>query len=682
MEGATKFSHANLIGIMSACLVIFGSIIVFSTRKSDSTASYTSFSSTMSGDIVFTFGRVNYQPLPYFNGNTAITSYKHLEGYVAVIEPSSKMELQFYDESLYMDGFKYYFKICPTDNKESCQEGYKYKSSDGNTVSGQVSFTCELFSTFEIEVVQADPVTEEVTRTATGKGLCQYVRREIRDMTDDDVTRFMEASHKLSTTTEEEGQSKYGAKFHTDSTLLRFHHFNAGQQDADHVHEGNGFLTQHLKFTNMFEASLQAVDSSVYLPYWDFTVDDALHHTVSNSVIVDEKLYGAMHFPKDIMKGFSYKDDRIADGVIKSGRWAYLKAEMNTAFPDLNYGYGYMRAPWSMNPSPYISRFTSVFNQLILLPTCDMHHSILQNYDDMMDFFNAMAYEPHATIHTLAGGIYGCDLLLPMVAKGYLYEESGAYGVCKGWTFNLKEWFRKNYITPRSNCVVNATHLESSRCGFDCVEENKASLSSFILSSVSKYGNVEKAGAEEAWLDFICVGGDGGRIFPGDHLESASPADPSFWVIHPTLERLLQAKLMAGGFRTENWHTDPVKEYVCNKAKCYRAAEDRLDYFEDCCYGHFENDRLLDAFSGDTSSYYGPTNKEVVAGTDPRSAAYNMPYIYDKFTWTHCDQDFDGLLASLVKKASEPAVAVDTSKGKKTVATSTATATSTKKATN
>eukprot|EP01034_Spumella_vulgaris_P037635 gene37635-46430_t len=359
-------------------------------------------------------------------------------------------------------------------------------------------------------------------------------------MTSDDKDKFIAVSHKLSSTDEEEGKALYGENFHTDSMLLRFHHLNAGQQDADHVHEGNGFLTQHLKFTNMFEASLQSVDKSVYLPYWDFTQDDALHHTMSNSYVIDETMYGAMHFPTDIMKGFAYKDDRIEDGVIKTGRWAMHKAEMNTVFEDMKYGYGYMRAPWSMNPSPYISRFTSVFNQFIMLPTCDMHRTVLEKYDDMMDFFNAMAYEPHATIHTLGGGIYGCDLLLPLVDAGYITDESSAYGICKGWTFNLKEWFRHNYIIPRKDCVVNATHLESSVCGFDCVEENKPLLTSFIFSSVGKYGNINKAGAEDAWLNFICDGGDGGRIFPGDHLESASPADPSFWVIHPTLERLLQ----------------------------------------------------------------------------------------------------------------------------------------------
>lgn len=51
---------------------------------------------------------------------------------------------------------------------------------------------------------------------------------------------------------------------------------------------------------------------------------------------------------------------------------------------------------------------------------------------------------------------------------------------------------------------------------------------------------------------------------PGDHIESASPADPSFWVIHPTLERLLHAKLLSGGFADESWAVDQTNDFVCS----------------------------------------------------------------------------------------------------------------------
>jgi hypothetical protein len=153
-------------------------------------------------------------------------------------------------------------------------------------------------------------------------------------------------------------------------------------------------------------------------------------------------------------------------------------------------------------------------------------------------------------------------------------------------------------------------------------------------------------GADDAWLNFIC-NGDGAKIFTGDHLESASTADPSFWVIHPTLERLLHAKLMAGGFETADWAADGHSDFVCNKFKCYNSTTNKIDYYPECCYGHFENDKLLDAISGDRYLKVGPTNAEMVQGTDPRSENYNMLYIYDNFEYDHCEQDFDGLFAEL-----------------------------------
>lgn len=47
------------------------------------------------------------------------------------------------------------------------------------------------------------------------------------------------------------------------------------------------------------------------------------------------------------------------------------------------------------------------------------------------------------------------------------------------------------------------------------------------------------------------------------------------------------------------------------------------------------------------SGYYGPTNAEVLLWTDPRSEEYAMPYIYDTFQWTHCQEDFESLLEEL-----------------------------------
>jgi hypothetical protein len=85
----------------------------------------------------------------------------------------------------------------------------------------------------------------------------------------------MDAMYTLWSVDEDEGQALYGDSYHSSAYFASAHDFNAAQQDADHIHEGLGFLPQHIKLTNMFEEAVQAVDPSVALPYWDFTIDVA-----------------------------------------------------------------------------------------------------------------------------------------------------------------------------------------------------------------------------------------------------------------------------------------------------------------------------------------------------------------------------------------------------------------------
>jgi hypothetical protein len=83
------------------------------------------------------------------------------------------------------------------------------------------------------------------------------------------LNKFLDAPFELELS-EEEGTKKYGTNFRPSSCTTRFHYFNAAHQDADHIHEGNGFLAQHIKLTNMYEESVQIVDSTVTVPYWAF----------------------------------------------------------------------------------------------------------------------------------------------------------------------------------------------------------------------------------------------------------------------------------------------------------------------------------------------------------------------------------------------------------------------------
>ena len=50
-----------------------------------------------------------------------------------------------------------------------------------------------------------------------------------------------------------------------------------GQTNCDHWHDGAGFVTSHVAISLMFEQSLQAVNPSIALPYWDFTIEGTAH---------------------------------------------------------------------------------------------------------------------------------------------------------------------------------------------------------------------------------------------------------------------------------------------------------------------------------------------------------------------------------------------------------------------
>ena len=71
----------------------------------------------------------------------------------------------------------------------------------------------------------------------------------------------------------EQGRLLYGAYYTDVYDITRVHQQNAGERDSDHFHEGLGFLMQHFKLSRLLERSLQAVDPSLAMVYWDTTID-------------------------------------------------------------------------------------------------------------------------------------------------------------------------------------------------------------------------------------------------------------------------------------------------------------------------------------------------------------------------------------------------------------------------
>ena len=153
-----------------------------------------------------------------------------------------------------------------------------------------------------------------------------------------------------------------------------------------------------------------------------------------------------------------------------------------------------------------------------------------------------------------------------------------------------------------------------------------------------------------------------GGFMTGDH--AALALDPSFWPIHPALERVYLYKLLrGGGFTDEAW--DSPDDAVCSKGgpmhatagdaaeTCFeperaalagrpgepaaRASRPTPWDGDACCYGHGEHDRWYVQYPHTTA---GMTNREALDLLDVRSRAPHVERdapVYHHLRWDHCD---------------------------------------------
>jgi hypothetical protein len=387
---------------------------------------------------------------------------------------------------------------------------------------------------------------------------------------------------------------------------------------------------------------MQAVNPKISLPYWEFTKELPMGITIYESIMFSEDTFGSLNKPADSSRGFTYELDTIEMGTIPNGRWANLKADMNTRMPTIPTNYGYIRSPWNANPSPYITRFA---NDDLPLPSCADYELAVTTYDSAVDFMSDMQRGPHASIHAVLGNVFGCDVLDELVDLGYVEDEEARSNLCRQWSYFMKDLYRDDYFNPKTCTLDSSAALNDFSCGYECVPENlNAMVSALQLMMGKEYMASDMSHTD--WIkvrDFICTG-NGYKVIVGSHMDSTSASDPSFWPAHPTQERLVHAYLMATQYDgTFQWET--TDKYVCDASKCYSDETGTKDYHDICCYGHNQEDRWLDFVTPDRDQYIGLTNIEVMLATNPYSEDYSMPYIYDTFSYGHCtNHDVDGAL--------------------------------------
>ena len=103
--------------------------------------------------------------------------------------------------------------------------------------------------------------------------MVKYVRREIRNITEAQRAAFFGAMAVVYATPQADGERAYGLKFRSIERLVAEHLRGAAAKECDHWHDDAGIMTHHVAFTLEMEQALQSVDSTVAIPYWDYTSD-------------------------------------------------------------------------------------------------------------------------------------------------------------------------------------------------------------------------------------------------------------------------------------------------------------------------------------------------------------------------------------------------------------------------
>ena len=257
---------------------------------------------------------------------------------------------------------------------------------------------------------------------------CLYVRREVRELLPNDLARYFAALQQLATLPGAEGRREYGASFHSVPELTKVHLLRGASRVSDELHDGVGFLAQHLALSNEFETALQAVDASVALPFWDFTRDYvAFQQTgeagglqqllAANPALWTDAAFGEttetttfVRVPHATTTPEAFqKPQRETDA--KADETASSSSSQEETWASAGNAYGYMRSPWNLNGEPFVTRFGAfcgVERPVTDWPRCADHHSLTFAATPLHAYMRAAGGHPHGSVHMMLGGADGC----------------------------------------------------------------------------------------------------------------------------------------------------------------------------------------------------------------------------------------------------------------------------------
>jgi len=477
---------------------------------------------------------------------------------------------------------------------------------------GQYDMTVEAFWTGE---GKNKPILSTSTITVTIK----YVRREIRQLTDRDREAFFNAISIMQRVPTKIGQRLWGSKYFSKDYFVRIHLYYGGNGDCDHWHQGAGFVTSHMAYSLMFEQTLQAINPSLTLPYWDFTLESTFYEadTWRNSAVFSPDWFGNASPNNELH-------------TVSRGRFAYVSTMANAKdYSAIYNSYGLLRSPWNSDPTPFMTRSGEIYGiENNMKPSGCTEYAKVLTTTSWMDLALQLNSAAHGHIHETVGGAWNHKF-------GERVGEPNdiVYLFAHSMQALSKILWREKYVNCPSDCDLgqswvmcqctcntgNRPYEALSKSGIlqsvTYFDKDKVEIPSFVDENGSTQFEVEgytKNESNEIYSSLYSDLCNLGHI--GDMFQATSSNDITFWVLHPTMDRL--------------WHHKRMK------AEIHQNFDDTWDDTANSCYGHHSYDiqPFKNLFGEENDHYY--TNGELYELLHPNNM--DLPYVYADFKWEHC----------------------------------------------
>eukprot|EP00638_Chattonella_subsalsa_P017377 CAMPEP_0117849150 /NCGR_PEP_ID=MMETSP0949-20121206/20920_1 /TAXON_ID=44440 /ORGANISM="Chattonella subsalsa, Strain CCMP2191" /LENGTH=569 /DNA_ID=CAMNT_0005696297 /DNA_START=291 /DNA_END=1997 /DNA_ORIENTATION=+ len=519
----------------------------------------------------------------------------------------------------------------------------------------QISATFKVAGTYyNIEVIEKGGEN----RGFETQAICKYVRREVRDLHEEDREIYFDAMEIFHTLSLEEGQKKYGERWinHKQLTLAHSKLFqNTDGFECSPWHAGPTFVTSHIAMALWQEQALQMINPTIATPYWDY--------------IEDYETYGSNFTPGEFG---AYQDYPWAVG----GRWKDLRT--SRIEPEDNHhtqhnSYGIITDEYNNNGDSFLTRADTICNwkpQYLEMPACKDIHSVLTSFS-LKSTWKYIFYDVHSlNLHNLIGGAWDCPIDVGEVIRrfGGARDENGEFRettkILERFLWGLQypissnmywldQWedpglcSAEDWLDQWEDPGLCSAEIPFEECRYHCKDFDEARIDEMTNDEV--WADIERFGVYKDFegivmecgqdtptpsCQFVNVTRDEDfelkRIFLKLQCSSAkispwssplgSPDDPLFIPIHTYYDIFYQYLLLTKDDFSLAWEGD-----------------------NSTCYGHHLMDRMPVPWFGFLGEHQNEahnltyTHLDLLRIFDPANA--RLPYVYAKFDWDYCYTD-------------------------------------------